>query len=307
MKKNARAMLMASFAGDALALGGHWVYNASVIEKKYGRMEQYEEPLGRSYHPTKGKGDFTHYGDQMLLLLETIAEKPGFALAHFSTAWHNFFKTYDGYVDQATTETIENFARTRAPIESGSASTDLGGAARIAPLVYFYQNNKAGLLAAAHAQTVMTHNQPAVNDIAIFFSEVVWRVLDGTAPIEAIGQAVDDEPFDRSPIKKWVASAMDTIEMDTTAVIADFGQMCDSAAGFPGVIHLIAKYEDNLKDALVENVMAGGDSAARGMLTGMVLGAHHGMAAIPEQWIRELNAYNKIEGLLNHIDKIIEK
>jgi ADP-ribosylglycohydrolase len=100
---------------------------------------------------------------------------------------------------------------------------------------------------------------------------------------------------------------MDTIELDTTAVIADFGQMCASTASFPSVIHLIAKYENSLKDALVENVMAGGDSAARGMLTGMVLGAYHGFEAIPEKWIAELTAYNKIEGLLNTIDRYIMK
>lgn len=307
MSENARAMLIASFAADALALGGHWVYNASVIEKKYGRMERFEEPLGRSYHPTKHKGDLTHYGDQMLLLLETIAEKPGFALAHFSNTWRSFFDTYDGYVDKATTETIENFKRTNAPIERGSSSTDLGGAARIAPLVYYYQHNKDALLAATHAQTVMTHNHPEVNDAAIFFSEVVWRVLDGVSPLKAIDQAIEEEPFDRSPIKSWVASALETVALDTTAVISDFGQMCESSAAFPGVIHLIAKYENNLKNALVENVMAGGDSAARGMLTGMVLGAHHGMAAIPELWISELNAYPKIENFISRIDDINNK
>lgn len=305
MKKNARAMLMASFAADALALGGHWVYNASVIKKKYGRLEQYEAPLGRSYHPTKKKGDLTHYGDQMLLLLEAIAEKPGFALAHFSTAWQNFFKDYDGYVDKATQETLENFAGGSAPFQSGSSSTDLGGAARIAPLVYFYQNNKDALLSAAHAQTIMTHNHPEVNDSAIFFSEVVWRVLNGISPTEAIQEVVAAEQFDRSFIKGWVSSAMDSTGLDTTAAIAGFGQMCASAAGFPGVIHLIIKYENNLKEALVENVMAGGDSASRGMLTGMVLGAHLGMAAIPDKWIDELNASMKIKDLLDTIDTYI--
>jgi ADP-ribosylglycohydrolase len=307
MKKNARAMLIASFAADALALGGHWVYNASVIEKKYGRMEQYEEPLGHSYHPTKGKGDFTHYGDQMLLLLETIAEKPGFGLVHFFQAWKDFFENYDGYVDKATTETLENFARSNTHVQCGSSSTDLGGAARIAPLVYFYQDQKDALLSSAHAQTVMTHNHAEVNDSAIFFSEVVWRVLNGTPPTEAIQEVITAEEFDRSPIKQWVLSAMDTIGSDTTAVIADFGQMCASPASFPGVIHLIVKYENRLKDALVENVMAGGDSAARGMLTGMVLGAYHGIEAIPEKWITELTAYNKIKALLNTIDRYIGK
>jgi ADP-ribosylglycohydrolase len=58
-----------------------------------------------------------------------------------------------------------------------------------------------------------------------------------------------------------------------------------------------------LKDVLVENVMAGGDSAARGMIAGMILGAHNGMAAIPEHWLGEMKAYEKIRQLLEDIDR----
>ena len=39
------------------------------------------------------------------------------------------------------------------------------------------------------------------------------------------------------------------------------------------MIHLICKYEDNLQEGLIENAMAGGDSAARGLVIGAVLGA----------------------------------
>ncbi|MGA2940205.1 MAG: ADP-ribosylglycohydrolase family protein, partial [Syntrophobacteraceae bacterium] len=41
----------------------------------------------------------------------------------------------------------------------------------------------------------------------------------------------------------------------------------------------------NLREALVENVMAGGDSAARGLVVGMILGAHLGFEAIPSEWL----------------------
>jgi ADP-ribosylglycohydrolase len=36
---------------------------------------------------------------------------------------------------------------------------------------------------------------------------------------------------------------------------------------------------------LIQSVMAGGDSAGRNLLAGMVLGAHLGMEALPDDWI----------------------
>jgi ADP-ribosylglycohydrolase len=65
---------------------------------------------------------------------------------------------------------------------------------------------------------------------------------------------------------------------------------------------LIAKYEDNLQEALVENIMAGGDSAARGLTAGMILGAHLGMDAIPTNWLSGLKAYPEINNLLDRLD-----
>jgi len=87
MKDKAKGMVMASFVADSLALGVHWVYNTHVIDRKFGRVEHLEKPLGKSYHGTKGAGDFTHYGDQTLVLLESVAECSGFDLMRFSQSW----------------------------------------------------------------------------------------------------------------------------------------------------------------------------------------------------------------------------
>lgn len=296
-------MVFSSFAADALALGGHWVYNASVIEKKYGRLDRFEPPLGKSYHPTKDKGHFTHYGDQMLLLLEDIASPRGFQLEHFSETWKRFFSSYDGYHDHASKDTYANFLNGARPGETGSFSTDLAGASRISPIVYHAYITHTDPLPAVTSQTAVTHNHPEVISSARFFADVTLRVLEGHSPSQAIRQAFDATANDQL-IRDWVRAGEASISRDTRSVISDFGQQCATSAAFPGVIHLILKYENNLKEALIENVMAGGDSAARGMTVGMVLGANNDINAIPSHWLSEMKAFQQINRLLETIDTL---
>lgn len=68
--------------------------------------------------------------------------------------------------------------------------------------------------------------------------------------------------------------------------------------GFPGVIHLITKYTDNYRQAMEENAKSGGDSAARGLVAGMILGIINGEEAVPDEWKRNLTAYKDIGGLI---------
>jgi ADP-ribosylglycohydrolase len=67
------------------------------------------------------------------------------------------------------------------------------------------------------------------------------------------------------------------------------------------VIHLIAKYENDLKEALIQSVMAGGDSAARGMIVGMVLGAYLGPESLPQEWVTQLRKEGEILKLLDKV------
>jgi ADP-ribosylglycohydrolase len=305
MNDTAKAMVLASFAADALSLGVHWIYNTNVIDKKWGRVEEYIKPERPTYHPTKDLGELTHYGDQTLVLLKSIAGSTGFDLNRFANRWQEFFKSYEGYFDGATKATLENFAAGKGPANAGSDSDDLAGAARIVPLAFCYRNDLEKLIAAARAQTALTHNNRTVIESAEFFGRVVWQVLHGEAPTAAINLVLG-QGFDRAPYAKWVTDGLNSVETDTRQAMLDFGQMCEIEAAFPCVVHLIARYENNLTEGLIENVMAGGDSAGRGLIVGMILGAHLGIDAIPQKWLSELKSYQEIADLMDQIDRELD-
>jgi ADP-ribosylglycohydrolase len=272
------------------------VYNTGVIDKKFGRLEHYQDPL-TSYHKGKRAGDFTHYGDQMLVLLECIAEAQGFDANRFDRSWRDFFEDYAGYFDKATKATLESMAGGGELTQCGSDSDDLAGASRMAPLVAIYANDLDTLTRACRTQTAITHNDDRVIESAAFFAHTIFGVLHGQAPLSAVDGALSTQ-FTDSRIAPLITMGLESKERDTRETIAEFGQMCSVEAGLPGAIHLIARYPDDFKTAMVENVMAGGDSSARGMLAGSILGAANSMAAIPDEWVAGMTAGERIRSLL---------
>ena len=298
MTTNQKAAVVGSFVADALSLGVHWVYNTGVIDKKFGRVEQYHDPL-TSYHKGKQAGDFTHYGDQMLVLLESLIGSGGFDATRFAQLWRNFFSNYDGYFDKATKTTLKNMDAGGDLTQSASTSDDLAGASRMAALVAVYADDLDHLVQASRAQTAITHNDDRGIQSAGFFARTVFATLNGQSPLAAMEGLNKD--LAGSPIAALIEMGLDSRDRDTRETIADFGQMCSVEAGLPGAVHLIARYGDDYKAAMVENVMAGGDSSARGMIAGMVLAAANGMTAIPEAWRSGMTASQRISSLLDQV------
>ncbi len=302
MKDQTKAMVMASFAADSLALGAHWIYSTQKIARDFGRIETFLAPDPDSYHATKKKGEFTHYGDQAFVLLESLAICGGFDPENFLSLWQQLFAGYKGYYDQATKATLENISLGKAFLEAGSSSNDLSGAVRIAPLVFCLGHNEEALVLAARTQTDMTHRDSLSVDASAFFARVACRVLHGMRPVSAL-EEVSSAFFKGSRLQLWVDKGIESCSGDSVQAIKAFGQDCHTPNAFPSVIHLICRYEADLKEALVQNVMAGGDSAARGMAVGMILGAHLGMEAIPDEWIEGLKKGPEIEKLLDRIKR----
>jgi ADP-ribosylglycohydrolase len=300
MSDKAKGMVLGSFVGDSLALGVHWIFSTERIVRQYGRVEDLLQPQSTSYHKTKTRGDFTNCGDQAYVLLESLAECRGFMLENFSKRWLDVFSDYRGYVDQAMRGTLQNYALGKGPLETGSSSNDLSGASRIAPLIYSLKEYPDALVDACRLQTAMTHGNALTIEASEFFARVCLLVLRGASPSDALWQ-VTGECFTDTRISGWVKEGYASRDKDSVEAVVGFGQNGAVPEAFPGVIHLIMKYESDPREALIQSVMAGGDAASRAMAVGMVLGAHLGADALPAKW---LEGINKAAGILSLLEKI---
>ena len=253
--------------------------------------------VGDSFSKHKNTGEHTLYGDQALFLLKNIYENAGFDSEHFKNSWLSFMNSYNGYIDSATKKTLENMNSNKNP--SGSDSDDMAGASRIAPIMLYYYSDIGKAVEFSIQQTKTTHNNKLVVDISKFFAYMLFYVLRGDNPQAAIKKASDI--FDREyVINQYVNMAFESCYDNSIDTIRRFGQECSVKGAFPSALHIIIKYHDDFEGALVQNVMAGGDSAARALIIGAVLGAYNGTDAIPQSWLKEMKSYDDVMAIIRN-------
>jgi hypothetical protein len=73
------------------------------------------------------------------------------------------------------------------------------------------------------------------------------------------------------------------------------GKASPTEGTLPGAIYFIVKYQDDMVGAFKGNAMVGGDNASRSIAIRMVLGAYHGVVAIPLDLKDSLNHWKHSE------------
>jgi ADP-ribosylglycohydrolase len=301
MEPSARQLILPSLVADALCLGPHWIYDTRKILDLYPDHIQRHSSPQSPYHSGKAAGDFTHYGDQTLALLRSLVLRGGFDADGWREDWQGFWKSDPpSYRDGATKATLQSLEQ---GAHSPSDSNDLAGAARIAPLVAALADASLDArIHAARAQTALTHGDPATIDAAEFFTRVVDDIAKGSAIAAALTSAAGGA-YGALDASSHLGAARALLEQDPEATGAKLGLTCHTADAFPLSLYFLMKFAESPREALIANAMAGGDSAARGLLIGLVMGAAHGTAWMPAGWIGELSAAAEIEDLLASLDR----
>ncbi|MBN2796806.1 MAG: ADP-ribosylglycohydrolase family protein [Clostridia bacterium] len=286
-----RGMVLGSFVADALSLGPHWVYNIEDIKEKLGIIQGLTAPITH-YHQTKEKGDFTHYGDYALMIFQYIKVNQELEKKTFYKNFKAYYDHYNGYMDHATKVTLEQLSRGTM---LGSHSSELGGMIGFAPIIYLNHNHMDEGVSEVLRCTEWTHDDPKLLERTKFLALLTYEVLKGAKPSEAIDlleKEISNNLFNEIRAVKNLLN-----EMPET-IIKKLGQGCDSGYAFPAALYFILRFEDDFKKALLQNVMCGGDSAARGMVIGAVLGAYHGESEIPVDWLASMKHFKEIENLM---------
>jgi len=257
-------------------------------------------------HAGKPAGSQSHYGDQLLFLLDHQLANDG-RVQGWGDFWLSKVKDLPAsfYRDQATKDTIANYEQGK---KEASGSNDLGGVSRLGALLAMASS--AGDLAdKCAAQAAATHGDALVNPTARFFAHLVWAVSEtGKTPAELIPDilaSLPDLPAEfTEKVNHGLAGGLagkDDLEylISIEPVQMSFGEMkfykgatCHIPNSLPLSVFLIVKYGNTdaascVEKAAVANAMLGGDNCTRALLVGLVLGARPG-AVVPPRWIERV-------------------
>jgi ADP-ribosyl-[dinitrogen reductase] hydrolase len=310
-----RGAVWGQFVGDAAALGTHWIYDLDELQRLYpGGINGFEAPKEGHYHFGKQPGDQTHYGDGALVLLESLAKEGKFDAKAFGGSFVEAFRpgVYSGYIDKATSVTLENF-RTFAnanpagnfDFQQGADDDQMAAASRLAALTVRYWNDPNLLSIVEKATRVCQNNDQTVAYMkfnAVLLRELLQRRGDvHTALRRAEEEMLAAEPQHGREVRRKTREALEETLNEVTEATLTFGQACPLPKSFPSSIHALLKHSDDFESAILAVLRAGGDNAGRASMVGAWLGAHLGVAAIPKAWRIRLTHADRISTALEKI------
>lgn len=305
-------MLWGQFIGDAMCLGTHWIYNLEDLKTFYPDLQGFEKPRPGHYHDGKQPGEFTHYGEAALVLLESVAESGGLDIADYGKRFLGYFASpdYGGYLDSATRGTIElaSLDHHGMPAEpydyqAGADDDQLATATSLAPVVARY-NDSPELAASVERVTRVRQDHPRSIAYMRVYSQILLELLNGVDMHSAIHRAQENaakDPNFGEELARRFREVFERKHLSTTEATAQLGQSCPLKNSFPSALVAVIQTPEDFEGTLLRVLAAGGDNAGRAAIAGALLGAHLGGRAIPKSLCERLVDYERISKAIHQI------
>ncbi len=296
LHSNSTDILLGALVADAACLGMHWIYDPEQIEKIAHRHggnsaftpvdpKNYEGVKGYFAHAGRTLGMLTQYGETLRLAIQSMNANDGvFDVAAYQGTFAAFFGpggAYQGYIDRVTRGALENIGKEQSP--SGIDDDQNPAITRLPAIVarYYDDENLTEILTKAMQVT-------NVNDVAAAYSnafaDVLMRVMRDEpldTALDAAAEAADDL------IKADLKLALTSTGTNAVDFAGEIGRACHLPTAGP-VMFYILKHSGSYREAVEQNIRAGGDNAGRAILIGAIMGRVHGIGTekgVPISWL----------------------
>ncbi|CAH0485361.1 unnamed protein product [Peronospora farinosa] len=305
-KQRALAAITGGFVADAATMGLHWIYDDEKMKQlavAHGSAgpEFYEPPSCPFY--SYESGALSPYGDEILPLLQDVAERGEFVPEKFAMTSYHAAKTYTGRLNSVFKEMIiKGDAGNKYP-DLASPSKDLHGGIKAPILVATYYEDSSLLLQKIR-EAVHVHEIGAeAENAAVATALLLQQVVQGVAISDAIKALTSNEAIG-TDTRAFIQQVIDAVDAktfsDATAAIAHFGKSCSLPGALQGSLFVLLT-SAGFVEALRANMLAGGDNCSRAIAIGAVTAAMQGGDAIPVEWKEKTKVYAQVQKLAEKI------
>jgi len=248
--------------------------------------------LGDAYNHNKKN---SLYGHQLIWLLDYMNKSKVYDPFIFGAIWQKKMSSYTGKQDKASTDTLVNLKSGRSFLSAGSSSHDLSIVGRHAPILFTLKGMDE-MLESVKFHTCLTHMSKEALDASKYIAEVTLAMIYN---LDIESTLKERAKFYGEMVENEVDKAFTLKDKPIDIALTILGTHSDIEGALASTIYLLLNYHNNFERLLEVNLQAGGNSSARAMVAGMVIGARYGFKAISPEWIEEIEAYEELNTLIN--------
>jgi ADP-ribosylglycohydrolase len=249
-----------------------------------------------------GEGIYTDDTEMMIGIMEALRDDPGFDPALIAERFLANFHPFRGY--GARIYGIMDRLRQGTPWDQvGTDSWGNGGAMRIAPIGFFFYDERERCRETALLCTEITHRHPQGMAGALAQALAVGMALQKGLGREAIDHLAFLEEIVQGVrgIERGVAQELERIaemeqggdlEAKIERIAATFPRDVSAKGAVPAAIASFL-LSDGFQDTVEMAVNCGGDTDTIGAMAGAIAGAFYGYKTIPSAWLGPLENGDK--------------
>ena len=277
--------LLGVHAGDSLGATLEFM-NSAEVKRKFPKGHR-EIIGGGSFQ--WGVGDATD--DTDLTMAIARAYRDGYSLRRAADNMAEWKLAGPRDIGGTTSRGLANYMRTNNPKTSGikaETSAANGSLMRCIATGLVRTDGRTRRRESAELSRV-THAERRAVESCVIYNDLVSCLVDGMPPADAIAWVLANSPV--SPdVKAVVAGAPATPlrHLDGSGFVL----------GSLGVAVWALSQDSSIENTLAETMSLGGDTDTHGAIAGGLLGAAHGVNAIPARWLAELQFADEMEGMV---------
>lgn len=301
LEQNARAILGALVA-DAASLGLHGLYDtqrlaeiASAVEPVFLAPDEanFRGAKGSLVHAARVAGELSTYGECCALMLRQLAEAGGrFQRVSYQSMYRRHFGpggAYVGHIDRAMRGTLIRLMPHEDPATypqpSGVDDDQLPALACLPPIVvaaFRCGRDDASLWDEVEHLVRITNNNDRAVDAARAAGLLLVTLLRGGSPADAIEAAAARA---EGELAARIREAAGGKYLDAVGAAAKYGAGSHVEQGLPVICHILA-HSRSYREAVIANILAGGDSCGRAIVLGAAMGI---VDLVPLGWMARLS------------------